>query len=283
MRLFRNRAITNVLLIGMIALIMFYVSNSDFSGGAGNSEMTQAGPLTSVDSERIQVIELQRVGQPRLKLNKLEGNWWLTEPVMVHADITPVQRLLEILELESHSHYDVGEVNLESAGLWPARTILRFDEVQLSMGGTDPLHGYRYILFNEKVHLVDDHFYHIVIAEYPRFVNRLAVPQTVALEMIETPLVTLSLKNDVWKSQPELGDKKIREIVSSWRQTFSRQVIPYQKREGAVPVILTASNPKVSVQLDVYYDDATLVMGRRDIGIEYHLPRRMVKELAIAE
>jgi hypothetical protein len=223
-----------------------------------------------------------RDGKDRIELRLLDGVWWLTQPHMAHADPAHVERVLDLLTRKSQTSYATSEVNLESAFLLPPGLVVTFNESEtFGFGTTDPLRGLRYILHKERVYLVEDLFIHILGGEYTQFVNRLVIPDSVQLEMIETPSYTLYLENEEWKSDPDMAPSERLELYSTWRTMFSREIVPYQAREGAKPVVLTAPNPRVSVPLEAFSDGNTLYIGRPDIQVEYHLPGRFGTELRL--
>lgn len=275
-----RRLVMNLLIIGLIAMIMFYAAKQ---GGDSAPEYSNDPTLmTDLQAEQVDSIRIVRDGKKHVELIKQDGVWWLIYPYMAHADHARVQRVLDLLARKSTSYYAAKDVNLESAFLLPPGLLLTFNQTEnFGFGTTDPLRGLRYIMHNDRVFLVEDLFLHILAGEYTQFVNRLVIPESVFLEEIATPNYTLYFEDNQWKSRPQLDDSTLNKLYNDWRNAFSQYVGPYQARPDAKHFSLTAPNPRVTIALEAAVDGSTLYIGRPDIGVEYRLPKRMAADLQL--
>ena len=127
--------------------------------------------ISNMQPETVQHIDLQRRAQQSVSFIRDaqtpgEGpsrSWRLTAPHNRPAKDEKVSALLNILNTRSTAI--VAGEELQRFELDEPRVTLRFDQELWSFGASHPLDGRRYVLHNGSVHLVDDRFFHHLIAE----------------------------------------------------------------------------------------------------------------------
>lgn len=280
----KNRMIVNLLIACMIAGITIYASNAhreklDLLKKASTSQ------ISDIDPKSINHIQILSKGHDKIELRKIEKDkWQLSKPITNGADLTPIDRIMDILTAESHSKYDIDDVNsLESLDLKPAKRVVRLNEHRFVVGGFDPLSDKLYVLYNDEVHLIDDTFSHFLFLGYPVFVNRLILPDSSFIEAIQSPKFRITKGVDTWQTDPQMSSEKVRAVFRSWKNAFSERVsyllVDDLKDKVTIPVQIITSSPKGLLNLEAVIKNNEIWLCRKDIGIKYHLPIKLRQEL----
>jgi hypothetical protein len=112
--------------------------------------------LTALDASDIQTIELQRAGEPAIRLEREREHWRMQAPFRAPADDALVARLLPVTEAEVQRTLPADAVDLVELGLDPPPIRLRLDALELRFGATDPVAEQRYVQIGDLVHLIED-------------------------------------------------------------------------------------------------------------------------------
>ena len=148
----------NLLLFGLaciLGVIVFWEINDSKS---------ENPTLLNIDSRSINRIEIQRKGKTSLVLEKTSGTWMITTPIQEPANSNRVDELLKIAHSKSLVQYTVTPEDLKKFGLNPPKATLILNNKALHFGDVDPLKMRRYGLDGQTLHLVNNNFYHLLIA-----------------------------------------------------------------------------------------------------------------------
>ena len=132
--------------------------------------------LAGMDPGDLRLIEVEREGEPRIRLERGPDGWRLLEPLRVDADAARVERLAAILQAPVQRSFPAQSANLPELGLAPAKLRLRLDGLALAIGGLDPLTQRRYVEADGLVHLIEDRYYHLLIAPPIDLVSHALMP-----------------------------------------------------------------------------------------------------------
>ncbi|NCA69564.1 MAG: hypothetical protein EOM91_05540 [Sphingobacteriia bacterium] len=126
------------------------------------------------------LIEIIRQGEPRIRLERLAAGWRMREPWDVDADQQRIDALLAIREAPLLRSIPISATEpgeLGELGLDPVRLRLRLDTTEIAIGGLDPIAQWRYVASDDLVHLIPDHFHHLLIAPPIEMVARTLLPR----------------------------------------------------------------------------------------------------------
>jgi len=142
-----------VLLLGVLALL----------GGAVHlqlrHERAQAiDPLTTIDVSGVHRLEVECRGCARRRFEKIDGRWRMLEPRAGAANPEAIANLLAIANAPVRYRHAADEIDPARVGLAPPQATLRLDTTLLAFGGTDAIHGDRYVALGGAVVLVPDRF-----------------------------------------------------------------------------------------------------------------------------
>lgn len=153
--------------------------------------------LTATAAADVRLIEVERVGEPRIRLEQTPDGWRMREPMDLDADQGQVERLLSGLRTPVQRSFPAQSAALGELGLAPAKLQVRLDDLTLAFGGLDPLGQRRYVAADGLVHLIDDALYARLIAPPIDYCSRQLLPRAappVYATLNGVPLAGASLK-----------------------------------------------------------------------------------------
>jgi hypothetical protein len=164
-----GRWLTNLMLLLVLALLALGIRQELAWEGRPQT-------LAGLDPKDLRLIEVEREGEPRIRIERGPDGWRLLEPLAVDADQDRLERVLAILDAPVQRSFPEQSAALGELGLAPSKLRLRLDSLTLAFGGLDPLSQQRYVAADGLVHLIEDRFYHLLIAPPIDFVSRALLP-----------------------------------------------------------------------------------------------------------
>lgn len=134
--------------------------------------------LSGLAPAAVRLIELDRAGAPLIRLGATHSGWRMEQPLKADADPSKVEALSAVLRTPVHRSFPEGTAALGELGLAPPRIRLRLDSLELGFGDLDPITQSRYVATGGLVHLIDDRFYHLLIAQPLDWLSRRLLPQS---------------------------------------------------------------------------------------------------------
>lgn len=165
----RGRWTTNLILLLVAALL----------GLATFFEMNRPDAptrLTGLAPDTIGSITLERKGRASVRLRRTPDGWRMTDPFRVEANAQRIDELLGILGAPVQRSFPVAAASASELGLDPANIRLLLDEVELKVGGIEPIEQWRYVAIGDLAHLINDRFYHHLIARDLDYVSSKVLP-----------------------------------------------------------------------------------------------------------
>jgi len=125
--------------------------------------------LTSLSPEQVERIRISHAGGEEILLIRRSDGWSLDG---APANTDRIEQLLGICATPSLRRFAVPTEDLRQFGL--DRPVLRLwlNDLVLSFGTTDPVHGWRYVRLGETIHLIGDGFHHHLNAAADEFLER---------------------------------------------------------------------------------------------------------------
>ncbi|MCP4994445.1 MAG: DUF4340 domain-containing protein [Gammaproteobacteria bacterium] len=128
------------------------------------------GTLTSLESSQVKQIKIENRNGTFL-IQKNSPGWQIIEPVETAANKERIERLLKLLTATSYEQFKPAKEQLSQFGLTPSSANITFDQLKITMGGTQPYNHRRYIQIDDWVHLIDDNFPHHFLAGVHGFIS----------------------------------------------------------------------------------------------------------------
>jgi len=159
-----------LIIILVLAALNFLPSETDYR------------PLTSIAPDTIQSITISS-RQRQLAFRRQESNrnsnqdshqhsQWLSAASPGKAiDTETISKLLGILKTHSFRQFEKTEGNLAMFGLNTPQYQLTLDNLAILFGTSDPLQQHRYVLLNDKIHLISDLYLQFFLADEAFFLS----------------------------------------------------------------------------------------------------------------
>ena len=137
-----------------LLVIIFVLSAIIFSNK--NEIEDELLPLSSINPKSIININVQRKNLDNLSFSKSNGVWNMITPFQFQANKARIESILKILETKSYNQFNLDEVDIAQFALRSPAVILELNKNKFSFGTNNPINQRRYILFNKKIHMIDD-------------------------------------------------------------------------------------------------------------------------------
>lgn len=141
----------NLVLLALVGLLGLWV---------WHSQPPAFQPLTALQPEQVEHIAISDLSGRQINLRKRDGIWLSGTSL---ANAKRVGQFLGICQTPSLERFAAPR-DLSAFGLDPTRILLRLNGVELRVGNTDPINGWRYVQIGEQIHLIADGFYHHLTA-----------------------------------------------------------------------------------------------------------------------
>lgn len=261
-----------ILLLAVIGLGTFmYVSQQ---------KQAQQSTLTTLDKSTISRITIPRADK-NIELQKQADGWRMTSPFFMKAHEFRINRVLDLLATEVEKRYDIAGLDLKQFDLDPPRAEIRFDNTSVLYGKTNPVNQKRYIRVGDVVCLISDDLYPLISAEPSSFVDLALLPEKVEPVMLQLPAMTLTRQADKsWKNSKgeTIAADRIQHLLDTWRHAQGFGAHAYMQREKSAKVVLGFADNS-TIEFDATLNSNWLILGRKDLGVEYHLAADQAKEL----
>jgi len=146
-----KRALLNLLLVALIVIVAAFLGLTD-SDDAPSAPVT----VSTIDPNSINYITVSRAGQAELQFSKQADGWRLQSPLPAPANSTRIKAMLAILNARSYSQYDVAGLDPDQFGIRNPAVTLRLNEHEFRFGVTAALDDRRYLLYQDRLHLIND-------------------------------------------------------------------------------------------------------------------------------
>lgn len=167
----RRRTRTLVFLLAAIALL-----GAAVVAELRHERMLALDPLTTIDVQTAQRLELSCRGCTTRRFEKVDGHWWMRAPQAQPADEALVAKLLAIANAPVRFRHAPGELEPGKVGLDPPQATLVIDNTVLRFGATDAIRSDRYVATGDSIALVPDRFSAVLFMAAPEKPASAATP-----------------------------------------------------------------------------------------------------------
>jgi hypothetical protein len=261
--------------LGLLAVVLALAVIAFYEPGREEPSVVH---LTDVETEASTHVELQN--KELLVFEKRDGHWWLDKPFSAPANDIRVHQLLEIPRAESEAQYHLKPEELAKFELDKPKAILTIGTAKLIFGGSDPLDMRRYVRIGDTLHMVNDDFFHHLIASATDFVDKKLLPEEGSPNEILLPGVKAKLGADgKWINEPVTdADAGIPDLVSNWRGARAIEIQRIDKApQGDIVRIGFAS--RTPVEFVIVQREPDLLLARVEWGLQYMLSAEAGKQL----
>jgi hypothetical protein len=251
----KSRTFINVALLALAAGLAIVIALSPGEGGGG----VILEPLSDADPRAVSRVRLETDAGGTIALQRSEGAWNLVEPIAIAANDFRIDTLLGVLEAPVHARIDADSGQLEQFGLAVPQARIRFDQDEILFGNTEPIHGRRYLLYEGRVALIDDAFFSHLSSSAANYVNPSLLGRDPSPRGIRL-------------SKERAAADDVTDLAEAWRNAQATAVRPFEPSlQWAEEIVVESADGEL--RFDVARTKYEIILGRRDLGIQYHLTK----------
>lgn len=261
-----------ILVVGLGALVYFQPG----------LDKKQQATLTTLTPEKIQRIEIGAQGAQTITLVKEQNAWRMTAPIQISANEFRIESILGLLGAQSHTQYKKTQVDLAKLKLDTPRYLIRFNDLSVALGDTEPLEGRRYVLIGDVIHLIADAYSHHLTQGTSGFVSLKLLPQNSRIVALTLPTFSLTQTDGRWKLSPEqnVSADKTNALIDAWRTASTRRVEPWTETDAHQgKIIISLKDQPNAINYLILATSPELILARPDIGMAYHFDKARAKAL----
>ena len=271
---------TNLLLLAVVIALLLLALYEP-----GIEVPTEPKKLLSMSADEINEISIKNSLQQQmvLKRDSTTAAWRMIEPLQVRANSYKVESVLDILKQEPTNRFALNRDKLESYGLNKPQVELIFNrEQRLLFGSQTPLNTYRYLQLGDEIVTIKDSAFYPVASRFTNFIASRLLPEGVQIASIRLPDYQIQFKEGGWQVEQlkavlydieDLSNDQIAQWIDGWRYASSVDIEPIgdsHEAEDLQEVVITLQSGD-EIRWTIINQEDGLVLGRRDLEIEYHL------------
>jgi hypothetical protein len=240
--------------------------------------------LTDINPESIQNIQVEQLDQEPFTFIKQNDKWLMTFPYQVPANNTRINAILRLLAEQSHAQLVVNNNDMVRFKLDPPQVTLRLDDHVFLFGDTEALDERRYVLSDNKVHLINDTLYPQLISAATVFINPRLLPDDAEIISLQLPKHTLQLDAGNWSIKPadDVDTETLPDLIRAWQRSAAITISAFEQTEhsGVIHVLLNGDR---HILFRIISMPPKAILARPDLGIQYHLDSYTAEQLFIPE
>jgi hypothetical protein len=274
-----TRTHLNLLLLVILAIL---VSLTLFEPGVEKEPVKTT--ISQQQKQSVQRIKIQRSNHPTIELAKEGDQWWMTAPKKLMAKSSLVERILALQNDTSHSRYPLSTFDLATIGLDEPRLCLWLDDQKYCFGNREPLHQLRYLQVGDEVHLINDTLSHFLSYRFSDYVSPKLFPNDSFISAINLGHQQLQSVDGIWQltpDDPDISADERQRLIDAWQQARALTVTPYQ--DDDLEELITIQLGDQNIKFEILSSEPELVLGRRDLGIQYHFSEGSLAQLTRLE
>jgi hypothetical protein len=271
----------NIGLLGFIVLLSIIALNS---GEETNQELPR---LSNISQNEIVQIKVLRKDLDDFEFNKQNETWQLSSPKQFRANSARINAMLRMLNVESYGQLNPADVDLMQLGLAEPIVIMKLNNHEFKFGNTDAIDQRRYVLFDGKIHLTNDSLYQQLMTNAAFFADPELLPENFKINSIQFPENKIESINGQWqlKTLMDISPDQLKRIIFSWENASAISVDKYEPVESSEPdsIIKISSNNNESIRFVIVSSEPHLILGRKDLGIQFHMGSDETEKLLLIE
>ncbi len=240
--------------------------------------------LTTINKDNITRIGVNRANQTPLKFTKTVDSWLLQSPMQFRANLTRINAMLSLLETASFGSFDKATVKLDGFELNAPQVTLQLNDHEFAFGTTDAIDQRRYVLFNDKIHMIDDFLFQQLLTEPPFFADLSLVPKGETIKSIQFPDNRIEKQDDQWQMQKlmDIKPQQIKELAYAWETANAVSANILQETQTDLAIIIETEH-NATLHFDIIATVPHLILGRKDLGIQYNIGSDVSARLLLQE
>lgn len=269
-----SRSLLNLFLL-LIVLVLI-----GFTLHTLNRQQSSGIAILDIKRDDITQITIPR-SQQDIVLYKNHEQWFMSKPFIARAHSFRINKLLDLSQTVIDNHYPIDPDHLHSYGLQQPRASIIFNNQAVHFGKTNPVSNQRYIQTKTFITLIDDQLYPLISSQPSSFVDLKILDPRRSISALHLPEFSLAQQADhQWSitGNTHASADQIQTLLQHWKQAQAFAVHAYMARKqiASVRIELDSGN---TVELDITDTSPWLILGQKQLGIEYHFDSGMYNRL----
>ena len=245
---------------------------------------TELGLLTRINPDSVTSIKIQHNNKQASFFRQNDNRWKITQPVTIAANDFRINSILRLLAAPVHKRYRAAEIDMEKIGLLRPDTVIKFDDIEISFGITNPATSLRFVGIGNAVSTIEDVYFPLLSSHFSSLVSLNLLPaDTQPFSSIEKLILlnqTISKdERQFWQSNIDITADNINKTLEHWQHDQAFGVHQYLKRKQLGEVFIYRNNPDEIITYQITDTEPWLILARPEIGLEYHLDAEAYKTL----
>ena len=270
----------NLLNLGLLALVGLLILLVVYEPGI--EKPPELPTLLQLDKTAVKQITIRRDGQQDIELQRqADDHWQVTKPLQHPADKYHIDSLLRVTSIRSLNSFAAEPQKLAAYKLAQPQVSLTLNgETTIDFGNSTPLDHRRYVMVNNRVHLIGDTLYYHLIGSYPTYLRKQLLDEGISIEKIELPGLSVTWQENRWQLSPEpesFSADQVTQLLDNWKLASAMEIKPSDDKTGEKITIKMAGEEPLELLLTAREPD--LILARPKLGIQYHLDASNAKGL----
>jgi len=263
----RSRLVINVVLLVIVVSLTLFLLNTE-----RQEPVVENIPLTDMVPANVETIQIDRKQSGVIRFSKDGINWQMQVPYQLPANEFRVNTMLKLLQAHSYTQFNRADVDLERFLLAEPELSIRFNDTRIYFGDSNPIAEQRYVLVDDRVHLINDSLYQQLQAPATFFLSTRLLPEGAEIVSINFPDYSISMNAGIWSVSPQTGTSadKLVAIVSAWQALDAISISDYEATDKTETIRIDAGTAG-RFDFVITSPQPNLVLARPDIGIQYHI------------
>ena len=202
--------------------------------------------LSSLNSQQIQHITIQRKGLESIELDNTDQGWFISKPYQLAANPLRIGTITALAEKRSFSQFPAAGKLLKKYQLDDPLITVSLDDKKIAIGAEEPINQHRYALLDDMIHLIDGTVYYQLRANLDTFISLYLLPPGSEIQSIELPEHKISIEEGKWLLSPEdhgISADSISTLLHSWKAAQALRI-----KIGSAPSSTDAEVISISLQ-----------------------------------
>lgn len=190
-------------------------------------EQPERAYLTSLKSEQIQNISIQRKGLESIELEKSSFGWFMTKPFQLAANPLRLGTITALAEKRSFSSFPTAGKSLQKYQLDDPLIIVNLDDTKITIGAEETIHQLRYAMLDDTIHLIDGKSYYQLRANLDSFISLSLLPPGAQIKSIKLSSWILTVEQGDWQLTPSDADisaDSISTLLQHWKNAQALRI-----------------------------------------------------------
>ncbi len=256
-----NRNLLNLALLVVVAVLLLTVIF------APDNAPPPAPTLLGGDGAQINSIDIRFAGRS-VHFDKLGGHWLMTAPYQHPANDVQLASMLEMFRVHALSRFAVGDTPAKY-GFDAQAVTVKFNDIDLQFGASDPLQNRRYVLYRNEIVLIDNDLRYLFNQAPESYLYRGLLPAGAEPVAFHLPGLELQKTDSGWTATgATYTQEQIAHLVDEWRFSQASLISPWDKTQGKKLEVDLQDGSRLQFQL--FNKERETLLARPDLGVQYH-------------